>query len=115
MRCVAFKPFARGSLVGFFDLEIGDGLTIRDCTLHEMNGLRWCGPPGKPMLTATKELVIQCGKPQYVAVIDFADRSARRRWSDAAVNAVDRYLKSKTPATGGRHVNPNRLGAANES
>jgi hypothetical protein len=48
MRASDWRPYASGTLVGFFDLLLPSGLKLNDCTLHERDGKRWVGLPGKP-------------------------------------------------------------------
>ena len=44
---VNFKPYQRGALKGFFDLQIGI-LTISGCSYFEKEGKRWFTFPNKP-------------------------------------------------------------------
>jgi len=50
MRASGWRPHLSGSLRGFFTLELPSGLIINDLTLHEKDGKRWVGLPGKPQI-----------------------------------------------------------------
>lgn len=101
MRCVGWKKLERGSLMGFADLMMDSGLVLLGCTLHAMNGKRWCSPPGRPQLSPERALMYDdAGKLLYAPVIEFVDKKIRYRWSDEAVKAIEAYLDGKEPATG---------------
>jgi hypothetical protein len=99
IRCIGFKPLARGSMLGFADLEMSSGLILRGCTYHESYGKHWCSPPGRPQLDADRKLMVdEGGKIVYAAVVDFASKDVRTRWSTEAVAAIDEYLISTPTA-----------------
>ena len=102
MKCVNWKPLARGSLVGFADLQMDSGLVLLGCTLHAANGRRWVNPPSRPMLDADRKPIVEGGKVQYSAVVDFTDKKIRYRWSDEAVKAIEAaFPECKAPAEAG--------------
>jgi len=103
LTCLSFKPLSRGALVGFADLQLPSGLVLRECTFMESGSSRWVNPPGKPQLNADRLPIIKEGKVQYSPVVDFVDRATRRRWSDAAVVAIDAFRKAQRPEGAGRH------------
>lgn len=50
VRCLAFRPMAKGSMVGFCDLELGHGsmrFILRDCVAHEKGDDAWVNLPSK--------------------------------------------------------------------
>ena len=97
MRCINFKELARGSLIGFADIELDSGLILRGCTYHQVNGKRWCNPPGRPQLNAERQLVLDGGKVAYAPVVEFVDSKIRFKWSVQAVAAIQEF-QGKTPA-----------------
>jgi hypothetical protein len=103
MKVVAFKSLARGSLLGFVDLQMDSGLILLGCTYHESHGKRWVNPPGRPQLDADKKPIVENGKLAYAPVVDFAEKSIRFKWSAQAVKAIDEHLaaQSKAPAEAG--------------
>jgi len=54
------------------------------------------------MLGPDKQPIVRDGKVQYAPIIEFRDKSTRRRWSDAAVTAIEAYRESTTPRGTGR-------------
>jgi hypothetical protein len=100
MKCLAWKPLTRGSMLGFADLELGNGLILKGCTLLESNGRRWCNPPGRPTLDGERKVTIGAdGRIVYASVVDFTTKAIRSKWSEAAVAAIEDD-PSKAPAQG---------------
>jgi len=91
--CLAFKRHHAGTLRGFADLHLpGLRLKLFDCPTHEANGTRWVGLPAKPRLDRDKQLVREAnGKPSYATVLQWDDDTVRKRFSAAAVEAVEAY------------------------
>jgi hypothetical protein len=88
----------RGSLQGFADLQT-NGLTIKDCTLHEKDSARWVGLPGRPQLDADRNVVRDdAGKVKYVNVLEFTSPDVRAKFTQAALVAIDEYQRAN-PAT----------------
>lgn len=89
-----FRGMERNSLKGFVDLTFGDtSLTIREATLHEQNGRRWIGLPGKPIVdpkTGIAERYPESGKIRYVNVINFDHREASDAFQRGALAAIAR-------------------------
>ena len=91
--CLTFKPLARGSMLGFADLQMPSGLILKGCSLLESNGRRWVNPPGRPQLDADRKAMLDdAGKIIYAVSIDFSTKAIRSRWSAEAVAAIDGYL-----------------------
>jgi hypothetical protein len=92
--CLQFTPIdRRGSLVGFADLHVpAYRIRLFSCTVHEQNGRRWVGLPGRPWVK-DGELVRDpdTGKVRYEAILAFDDQAILRRFSDAAVAAIEAY------------------------
>lgn len=87
---IAWKAMERNSLRGFATIRLGKSLTIKDVTVHENNGKRWASFPSKPMLDSngnTKRDDV--GKVQYVPILEWADRDAKDRFSEAVVAAIE--------------------------
>lgn len=90
--CLSFKPLAKGSLLGFADFTYGS-IALRGCSVHQLNGKRWIGLPGKPQLNAEGQpLRDDRGKIKYMAVAEWSNRAAADKFRDAALAALDRYL-----------------------
>ena len=101
MRCVAFKPLERGSLVGFADIELQSGIVWLGCSMHRSNGRSWCNPPGRPLVTPECTLMIgDDGRVVYSPCVEFSEKKVRYRWSDECVKAIEEFIaNSKEPAT----------------
>ena len=92
MRCVAWKPLQRNTLLGFATIQHASGLVLSDITVHRKGERCWASPPGKPKLdqsgTALRDR--ETGKIEYVQIVSFEPDALRHRWSDAVVDAVRR-------------------------
>jgi hypothetical protein len=67
------KPMPKGTLVGFFDLEMPFGLIVRGAMLFEKNNKRWCAFP-------SKEWSKQDGTKGYSPLLEFASRDVSDRF-----------------------------------
>lgn len=84
---IDWKAFEKNTLRGFCTIVLPSGLRIKECTVHEKNGSRWLGLPGKPW---TKN----DGTTSYISILDFANDEARTRFQRLALAAVDELLTS---------------------
>jgi hypothetical protein len=90
----------KNSLRGFVTLILPSGLVIHDCTVHEKDGQRWIGLPGKPQLDRDgRHRKDANGKPLYTVVLDFADRNARAAFQRQALAAIDALLGTADAVT----------------
>ncbi len=85
-------------MLGFADLQLDNGMILLGCTLLQSNGRRWVNPPSRPQLDSDKKLTFEAGRLVYAPIIEFADKSLRSAWSDAAVAAIA-SADSTTPTT----------------
>ena len=84
-----WKPLRKGSLIGFVSITMPSGITIHEVSILETNGRFWASPPSKPMIDRNGVVMIDdAGKRRYSALIEFADRDTRSRWSDSVVEAL---------------------------
>ena len=84
-----WKPLRKGSLIGFVSVSMPSGITIHEISVLETNGKFWASPPSKPMIDRHGVVMIDdAGKRRYSALIEFADRDTRSRWSDSVVEAL---------------------------
>lgn len=79
-----WKPYAKNTLVGFLDIETPSGMLIHGCTLHQKNGSRWIGLPGKQYTKENKET-------GWTPVIEFPSREVGDRFRDAVLAAFDEF------------------------
>jgi DNA-binding cell septation regulator SpoVG len=88
MRLLAFKPLRKGSLIGFAEVTLPNGLTISDIPVCTSHGKVWASLPSKAILDRDGRHVEQDGKRKYVPILQWADRSTNDRWSDAVIALV---------------------------
>jgi hypothetical protein len=81
-----WKPHQKNTLRGFFTATMPSGLVIHDLMLHESNGKRWVGLPGRPWTD-------EKGTKQFVRIIEFSDRATADHFRDAVLSALDAYLE----------------------
>lgn len=113
MRLLSWRECRRGTLLGFDDLLMDSGLVVRDVSFHAQNGSQWASAPGRPMFDADKNLVRDdAGKVAYSPMLDFVDKTTRRRWSDAAVAATLRHVGAAQQNAPGAGRDHGRLRAA---
>jgi hypothetical protein len=82
-------------LRGFVDLTLSPPrITLKECSVHEQNGRRWIGLPGRPQidLDGRHRVDSVTGKKLYMPTVEIPDRDARERFQEAALAAVDRLL-----------------------
>ena len=84
-----WRPLERNTLKGFLTLALPSGLTLRECSLHEKDGLRWVGLPGRPQIDAMgRHRSDPAGKRFYLPIVEIPDRGQRERFQRAALAAV---------------------------
>jgi hypothetical protein len=81
------KQLRKGTLLGFFDLEMPSGLIVRGAMLFEKNGKRWIGFP-------SKEWVKSDGTKGYMPLLEFADRAIADKFQFQVLPAVEKALLS---------------------
>lgn len=90
-----FKPYERASLRGFLTVRIVElDLSISDLTVHEQNGKRWIGLPGKPQIDRDRKVITGAdGKIVYVPILKFASRQAADAFRDSVLVAFDAWRR----------------------
>lgn len=78
----------RGSLQGYMRAQFQSGLVICDIAVHQNSGKSWCSPPAKPWTRDDAVVRDENGRAKWLTVIDFANHSVRRRWSEALIAAL---------------------------
>ena len=92
-----WKAVRKNTLRGFAKVRLGRSMSIKDIATHVKNGRRWVQLPAKPIInqdgTAKKD---DAGKILYVPVIEWTDREAADRFSQAVIEAIDREYPGDT-------------------
>ena len=84
-----WRPLRKGSLIGFVSVSMPSGIIIHEVSILETNGRFWASPPSKPMIDRNGAVMTgDDGKRRYSALIEFADRDTRARWSAAVIAAL---------------------------
>jgi hypothetical protein len=79
------KILRKGTLIGFFDLEMPSGMIVRGAMLFEKNGKRWVNFP-------SKEWVKSDGTRGHTPLLEFADRSVSDKFQAAVLPVAERAL-----------------------
>ncbi len=96
MRCVDYRPYQKGFLMGFATLELASGLILTDFTHHQSGGREWIGVPGRPVLDNAGNVArTDRGKPQYVQSIGFTTPAVRDAFLSQAMRAIHEFLAQK--------------------
>jgi hypothetical protein len=81
---------APNSLSGFATVELPNGLTLTDVSVHVSNGRAWASLPAKPQLscdgTARRG---DDGKIAYTPILKWHDRMLQDGFSAAVVQAIE--------------------------
>jgi hypothetical protein len=88
-----------GTLRGFCDLELPNGLVFKGCGVHERDGERWVSMPTRPQIDRDGKVLLtpKTRQPAYATIVDFRDQRARERFQAAVLEAVD-HLLARGPA-----------------
>jgi hypothetical protein len=93
-----WKPLARNSLRGFATVRLGRALKISDISVHNSNGKRWASLPSKPQISGDSVQKDANGKIRYVPILQWLDREAADRFSNAVIEAVEALHPGDTGA-----------------
>src|SRR5215831_15483500 len=89
MRLLRWTPQKKGTLRGFVDIELPNGLRISDCPVHvAISGRAWAGLPGRPQIDRDDRLIRQEGRAQYTRIIEWNTRELGNWFSDALIELV---------------------------
>ena len=90
----------RNSLRGFARVRLGKTLIISDVAVHCSHGKRWAQLPSKPQLDRDgNPKRNEAGKIAYVPILEWTDRDAADRFSEAVIGAVERENPGATEST----------------
>ena len=86
---LGWKPVAKGALLGFAKVRLGKALIVNDVPVLQSNGKFWASMPGKPVVDRDGQPMRDAkGKPRFSPILEWEDRAAQSRFSDAVVAAV---------------------------
>ena len=79
---LSWKSMRKGALLGFACVRLG--------RVMRSDNRMWCGLPGKPMLNREgRAKVNDSGKTVYAPVLEWADKEAGNRFSEAVIEAIE--------------------------
>lgn len=88
---LSWRPLNRNSLRGFASVRVGASLKINDVAVHRhANGKAWAQMPSKPVIT--HEGTVKRGpdgKIVYSPMLEWTDRGASDRFSEAVIAAIE--------------------------
>jgi len=80
MKCLAFEPAPKGTLLGYATIETGNGIVFHEVQIHG-NGIKmWCLMPSKH-------------RPPAGPIIAFKDDSTREKFKALVVTCASQYLR----------------------
>jgi hypothetical protein len=85
-----WKPVVKNSLRGFATVRLGKSLQISECIVLASNGRLWVNLPGKPQYDRDGHPVLdpKSGKQKYSALLQWSDKAAADRFSEAVIAAI---------------------------
>ena len=87
VKILNLRPFSKGALVAFFDVQLPSGLRLNGCQLLESNGKPWIGMP-------SNEWRKDDGSKGWNPVVEFTSQTARRNFQEAVLPAVLKELET---------------------
>jgi hypothetical protein len=85
----SFSAIRKNTLRGFATVQLRSGMIVADVAVHITDGRPWASPPSKPILDRNGSAVRDdAGKIKYVAIISFASKDLRDRFSTAIIDAM---------------------------
>src|SRR5215472_15355563 len=92
-KLVKFRPYTKGTLLGFAMVEFPSGLIIGEIAVQRDHETVWASPPARPRLRDGSSEPMRDDRGKLIwnsDLIRFASQEARRRWSDQVIDAVRR-------------------------
>jgi hypothetical protein len=83
-----WRPLVKGALRGFATIKLGKSLQINDVPVLCSNGKPRASLPSKPLIGDGKALLDDRGKQRYAPIMEWSDKAAADRFSQAVVDAV---------------------------
>ncbi len=86
---LAWKPMARGALLGFVNVRLG-ALEISDVKVMASDGRKWCGLPARPQIApdGTVRKTVE-GKIAYTRSFAWATKEAHDKFSISVIEALE--------------------------
>ncbi len=90
---IAWRPIARGALVGWVSVRLPSGLALYHCPVFRAkNSHHFVGLPRLPLMSGTAQIVDDDGEPQFRPVASWRDGKQANRFSVAVIALLrERY------------------------
>jgi hypothetical protein len=86
VECIGYRSNPSGMLQGFADLRVERmGIEFYGCGVFMKDGKRWVSMPQREYTDQ------ETGEKKYTATMRFIDRDVSNRFSDVALEALDKY------------------------
>jgi DNA-binding cell septation regulator SpoVG len=85
-----FKVFEKNTLKAFFDVQMGSGMIVRECSLHERDGARWVNLP-------SRKFTGKDGEPAYAKLVEFVSREVADAFRDRVIQTIDAMEGAASP------------------
>ena len=90
---IAWRPIARGALVGWVSVRLPIGLALYHCPVFKAkNGHHFVALPRMPVMSGTSQIVDADGEPQFRPVCIWRDGKQANQFSVAVIELLrERY------------------------
>lgn len=88
VQLVEWKPYRSGPLRGFVSVVFGRVMRVNGISVMAGDNGPWLGMPSKPMLVRGQPVSDAKGRPRYLPLIEWVERSAERRFAAAVIAAL---------------------------
>ena len=86
VRVINWRKLEKGTLRGFFDVELPSGMVLKECSLHEKGDSRWVNAP-------SRKFEGKGGETKYQRLVDFSSRRIAERFRSDVLHALDALLQ----------------------
>ena len=92
-----FRRIEKGTLLGFFSLDLSSGLSIREVPYHHKNDRYWIQLPSRPQLNTDGQQRVDptSGKKLYSPIIEIRDPARRANFQRGALSALDQLFRER--------------------
>jgi len=85
MKILNFKEYRQGNLIGYFAVELDNGLIIKGLSVHKKNNSTWVAMPLHRFTTAD-------GQESAQILVHFSDKNKDKEFKEYAKQELQRYL-----------------------
>ena len=87
VKCLRFKSYQKGSLLGFADFRIENlGIDVFGCNVYQKDGRRWINLPSKEFVNENQE-------KKYSPIVKMIEPEKMKEFTKEANRAIDEVCK----------------------